>query len=472
MKMERKWRGLTVLVCWLLFALLFRWIVNDGWQQRSVTTDRVVEAQEIKSGEETLTAEQDAVLAADEVTELEISIRCASPGTVKARIFQGGQLLSEGSAQAEQGTDVQRLLVALNPAVKGKKNESIQLSLEADPGISLLYGNGYSTGRNVIDLQDDSSFQADGSAFQGSLCISQRGADKMTILNWYWPAVALITAAAAAVMVIHRKKPDSAIGRLLGKVEVIRERYTYLMKMLIVRDFKVKYKASVLGILWSFLNPLLMTLVYYFVFSTIFRNDSENFVIYLMSGIILYNFFSESTNLGLAAIVGNAGLITKVYVPKYIYPISKVLSSSINLGISLIPLLLVMALSGTAFTRNLLLLPLAMAFIIVFSIGVSLILSALNVFFRDVQFLWTVVLTIWNFLTPIFYPESIIPQRYIHLYHLNPLYQFTAFLRSIVLHGQSPAPLSFLYCLICAVIPLVIGIVVFRKLQDKFVLYL
>ena len=144
-----------------------------------------------------------------------------------------------------------------------------------------------------------------------------------------------------------------------------------------VRDFKIKYKASVLGVLWSFLNPLLMTFVYMFVFSTLFRSSSiENFVVYLMSGIILFNYFSEATNLGMQSIVGNAGLITKVYMPKYILPISKVLSSAINLVISLIPLMIMMALTGVRFSKSLLLIPLVLVFLILFCVGVSLILAS------------------------------------------------------------------------------------------------
>ena len=132
---------------------------------------------------------------------------------------------------------------------------------------------------------------------------------------------------------------------------------------------------------WSFLNPLLTMAVYLFVFSTLFRSDIEHFPVYLMSGIVLLIFFSEATSLGLGAIVGNSHLIAKVYMPKIIYPLTKVLSASINLCISFVPLLIVMIITGVSLTKSLLLLPVVVMFLLVFSLDVSLILATLNVFF-------------------------------------------------------------------------------------------
>ena len=117
-------------------------------------------------------------------------------------------------------------------------------------------------------------------------------------------------------------------------------RYRFLIQQLVSRDFKTKYKRSVLGIVWSFLNPLLTMLVQYVVFSTIFKSDIPNFPVYLLTGIVLFNFFSEACSMGITSILGNASLITKVYVPKYIYPVTRVLSSGINMLFSLVPLLL------------------------------------------------------------------------------------------------------------------------------------
>ena len=250
------------------------------------------------------------------------------------------------------------------------------------------------------------------------------------------------------------------------------KRYKYLLKQLVGRDFRVKYQASVLGVLWSFLNPMLMAFVYYFVFSTIFKSAIDHFIVYLMSGIILFNYFSESTSLSLISVVGNAPLITKVYIPKYIFPVTKALSSAINLAISFIPLFALMLFTGVPFHKSLLLIPLLLFFLVGFATGVGLILSAMYVFFRDVGFLWSVLISIWNFLTPIFYPVSIIPDKYMPFYQLNPMYQILSFARSIILNGVSPAPQAYLFCLLWSMGTLAVGLAVYYKSQDKFCLYL
>lgn len=250
------------------------------------------------------------------------------------------------------------------------------------------------------------------------------------------------------------------------------QRYGYLMRQLISRDFKTKYKRSVLGILWSFLNPLLTMAVQYVVFSTIFRSDILNFPLYLLTGIVCFNFFSEATTMALQSIVGNASLITKVYVPKYIYPVSRVLSSAINLLLSLIPLLAVMLLTKTPIRPAILLLPFGIMCLIIFSIGVGFILSTAMVFFRDTQFLWGVLVMLWMYLTPIIYPENIIPAQFMTLYKCNPLYHIIRFIRIILMDGVSPEPKAYGLCLIACVVPLLVGAVIFKKNQDKFVLNL
>jgi ABC-2 type transport system permease protein len=131
-----------------------------------------------------------------------------------------------------------------------------------------------------------------------------------------------------------------------------------------------------------------------------------------------------------------------------------------------------MAFTGVRFTKAMLLLPFVVLFLVMLTTGVSLILSTMTVFFRDTQFLWGILITIINFMTPIFYPETIIPAAFRTLYHINPLYQILFFMRSITLNGVSPTPITYLYCLLVSAVPLVLGLWIFRKQQDKFVLYL
>ena len=241
---------------------------------------------------------------------------------------------------------------------------------------------------------------------------------------------------------------------------------------MVQRDFKTKYKRSVLGVLWSLLNPLLTMTVQYIVFSTIFKSSIENFPVYLLIGTICYAFFSESISSALNAIVGNASLITKVYVPKYIYPFTKVISSGINLLFSMIPLLVVMIFTDTRFTFAMLMVPVPLMFLFMLCLGVGLLLCTGMTFFRDVQFLWSVVVMLWSYYTPIFYPESIIPSAWLGLFKLNPLYHVIRLMRSLLMDGVSPDPKTYAVCFVACFVPFVIGAWAFKRKQDRFILYI
>ena len=249
-------------------------------------------------------------------------------------------------------------------------------------------------------------------------------------------------------------------------------KYKSLLGQLVNRDFKIKYKRSVLGVVWSFVNPLMMMLVQYAVFSTLFKSDTANYPVYLISGTILFSFFNEAAGFGLGSITGNASLIKKVYIPKYIYPLSKLISSLINFGIQLILLAIIMVFTQCQFSIYLFLLLFDILCLTMFTLGVILILSTLNTFFQDTQFLWGVVSTIWMYFTPVFYTENIIPEKFIKLYHTNPLYQYINFARTCIIDAQGPDLICYVYCLVPAVLMLLIGLLVFRRKQDKFALYL
>lgn len=249
-------------------------------------------------------------------------------------------------------------------------------------------------------------------------------------------------------------------------------KYRFLLHQLVSRDFKTKYKRSVLGILWSFLNPLLTMLVQYIIFSTIFKQDIANFPAYLIIGVVFFNFFTEATSMGLTSIVDNSQLITKVYIPKYIFPISRTLSSCVNMLLSFVPMFAIIFITGTPVKPMLLILIYPVICTILFSLGVALFLSASMVFFRDMQFIWNVLSMLWMYATPIFYPESIIPQQFQVIMKLNPMYHFIRFSRTIILSGISPDPQAYLFCFVGAVVPLAIGALLFKKTQDKFILYI
>ena len=249
-------------------------------------------------------------------------------------------------------------------------------------------------------------------------------------------------------------------------------KYRFLIKQLVNRDFKTKYKRSVLGVFWSFLNPLLTMVVQYIVFSNLFRFDIENYPVYLLTGILMFNYFNEACSLTLMSIVSNASLITKVYVPKYIYPLTRVMSSFINLLISMIPLALVVAISGLRPTACIFLAIIPVLCIAVFCLGLGMLLATSMVFFQDTQFLWGVVSMIWMYLTPIFYPASILPDSFRWIIDVNPLYYFIDFMRTCIITGMSPEPRVYLMCILWAAAMLLLGTQVFRRNQDKFILYL
>ncbi|OCN00667.1 ABC transporter [Clostridium sp. W14A] len=259
---------------------------------------------------------------------------------------------------------------------------------------------------------------------------------------------------------------------MLLNVLIAIRKYRFLIHQLVSRDFKTKYKRSLLGVFWSFLNPLLMMLVQYYVFSTVFKSDIEYYPVYLLTGIIMFNFFSEACSMALTSILSNASLITKVYVPKYIYPLTRTLSSLVNLLISLIPLFVVILCSGVPITKAFLLFPFALLCLAIFSLGLGMLLAAGMVFFRDVQFLWGVVSMIWMYATPIFYPVSILPSKFSFVLSINPLYYFLTFARTCIIGGISPEPIAYVQSFLFALGMLLIGVFTFKKTQDKFILYI
>lgn len=249
-------------------------------------------------------------------------------------------------------------------------------------------------------------------------------------------------------------------------------KYRHLISELVIRDIKVKYKKSILGVLWTLLNPLLTMVVLTIVFSNLFRFDIENFPVYLITGQVMFNFFSEATNMSMMSINDNAQLIKKVYIPKYIFPISKVLSSFVNLIFSLAAVLLIVIFMKIPIRISSIFSLLSLGYILLFTAGIGLILVSLNVFFRDIQHLYGVLLTAWMYLTPIFYPVNIIPDQFKWLVAANPLFYMIQHFRATILYGVVPnIELNFI-CFMNAMGAFLIGLFVFYKAQDKFILHI
>lgn len=265
---------------------------------------------------------------------------------------------------------------------------------------------------------------------------------------------------------------------MLSKILKNFKKYSFLMKEMVSRDFKVKYKRSVLGIVWSLLYPLLQMMVMAIVFSQMFKFKMEgvNYLVYLMTGLVIYNYFSEASNTAMASVVGNFNLMNKVYIPKYIFPLSKCIFVAINFLLTLIPLLLIILFTETPETHctiNIyyLLLPYSYICMFLFTVGLSFILSTISVFLRDIFYIYGIVLTIWQYFTPLFYDITMIDPKLQVLFKFNPLYQFINFTRQIILYNQLPSLSCWIGCGISALLMFILGCVIFRKKQDKFIYY-
>ena len=223
------------------------------------------------------------------------------------------------------------------------------------------------------------------------------------------------------------------------------KKYKNLLGNLVSRDIKVRYRRSVLGMLWTVLNPLLMMIVITVVFSTLFKQNIDHFPIYYLSGSLIFSFCSETTSNALYAIIGNASLMKKVYIPKYLFPLSKVLSGLVNLGFSMIAMFGVMLLMKVEFKLSLLLLP--------------------------IPHFYGVFVLAWTYFTPIFYPVTILPESAMKIMRINPMYHYVQYMRTLVLEGVFPGIRENIICLFIALGMLGMGTCIFYRKQDKFVLY-
>ncbi len=250
-------------------------------------------------------------------------------------------------------------------------------------------------------------------------------------------------------------------------------KYRFLLQELVLRDVKLKYRRSVLGIFWSLLNPLLTMTVITIIFSQLFRFDVPNYHLYILTGIVLFSFHSEATTSAMNSILNNSGLIKKVYIPKYILVFAKTASSLVNLGFSVIAIFVILLFSDVKFTLINLMFPLPLLYLFIFATGIGLILSVYTVFFRDLAHLYTVGLTAWMYLTPIIYPIEIVPEKFHFIVKtINPLYYFLLCFREIILYSQPPSLQLHFSCLSIALFTFIVGLYVFFKNQDRFILHI
>ena len=473
-------KKIAVFLCvYLAFAGLLYWVGNEQMEAVQVKTDALTPSFSDGGLVGTHVIQQPFLSQADTLDQILLFIGTfdrINQSEVVVQIFEGKELLWENKYSTAHLKDKTFNEFSLDEPLTGVKGKELVLQIYTvdvaiDQAISFYFGNTISASKTEIGVDIDKPAILDGQQLQGGLCMSVVGRNLLPVKKLYWPMVCVgavllsIAYLFSYFQYVHQGK--GLVAKIIGV-----RRYTFLMKQLVSRDFKTKYKRSVLGVLWSLLNPLLTMSVQYIIFASLFQSTIENFAVYLLTGIVIFNFFSEAVGMGLTSIVANAPLITKVYVPKYIYPVSRVFSSAVNVIISMVPLCILIIFSGIPIKKSMVLIPVVLIYVTLFCIGMSLILSSAMVFFRDVQFLWGIISMLWMYITPIFYPESIIPSKFISIYHMNPLYQFIYFLREITMNGVAPSPYTFLFCTGASLLSLAVGLVVFKKTQDRFVFYL
>ena len=261
---------------------------------------------------------------------------------------------------------------------------------------------------------------------------------------------------------------------MINNIKYVCKKYSFLLQQLVSRDFKVKYKRSVLGVLWSLLYPILTMAVMALVFTNVFKftTPGVNYLAYLMSGLVIFNYFSEASNLAMSSVVANFSLINKVYMPKYIFPLSKCVFVGINFLLSQIPLYIILLATGTGINLYHLLLPYAYLCLFLFTLGFGLILATVAVFLRDMFYIYGVVISLWTYMTPIMYDIAIIDNPYLlFIFKCNPMYWFVYFTRKIMLYHTMPEVNVWIYCIVFGLGTLIVGIFTFKKNQDKFIYY-
>ncbi len=259
---------------------------------------------------------------------------------------------------------------------------------------------------------------------------------------------------------------------MIKKVIKKLRQHQFLFEELVKRDFTKKYKRTVLGMLWSVLGPLITLGVMALVFTQFFGRNMEHYIIYMFCGNLLYSFFKESTGTGMTALYDNSSIFSKINVPKYMFLLSKNVSSLINFGINIIVLFIFCIVDGVAFSWKFIMLLYPIGCLVVFNLGVGLILSALYLMFRDMKYLYDIFTLLLMYLSAIFYSIDAYSQKVQYLFYLNPIYVYIRYFRKIILEGTIPKLSFHLLAAAYAIVVLVIGAVIYKKKNYKFLYYI
>ena len=261
---------------------------------------------------------------------------------------------------------------------------------------------------------------------------------------------------------------DSANNRV-SAISELKElgKYRYLLGQLIRRDILTRYKRSILGVAWTMLNPLGTMLILSIVFSRLF-NAVQPYPVYILSGLLVWNFFAQATNAATSGLVWGGGLLTRIYIPPTAFGVSAIGTALVNMLLSIIPLILVMFFTGAVIPWTMVFLPVSVLLVTGFALGFGLVISSLAVFFPDVSEMYQIVLTAWMYLTPIIYPETIIPEKWLGLYRLNPMYWMVKMFRLPIFDGKIPTWMEFWPALVWSMLTLVVGWLFFTSKSDEY----
>lgn len=249
------------------------------------------------------------------------------------------------------------------------------------------------------------------------------------------------------------------------------KKYQFLFEELVKRDFKKKYKRTVLGMLWSLLAPLLNVMILLVIFKHLFGRTQDHFIIYIFSGTVMFSFYTECTQGCMRALMANASIFTKINVPKYLFMFSKAIQAFINYLLTLVLYFVFCAFDGIKFGPHMLSLIYPMITSLVLCLGIGMILSALYVFFKDVEYLYSVFLTLLNYVSAIFYPVTIVPEQFRNLFYINPVYCYIQYFRVVTIDCQVPSWELHALCAFYALFFLAIGCIIYKRYNKEFLYY-
>ncbi len=248
--------------------------------------------------------------------------------------------------------------------------------------------------------------------------------------------------------------------------------YRFLFEELVKRDFTKKYKRTVLGILWSVIGPLMTLAIMALVFTNFFGRNTPHYIVYLFCGNLVFNYFKESTLTGMTSLYENADIFSKINVPKYLFLLSKNVSSLINFLINIVVLFVFVIIDGIRFSWTFFLLLYPICCLIAFNLGMGLILSALYLMFRDLKYLYDIFSMLLMYLSAIFYTVSSYPEDVQQLFLLNPVYTYIRYFREAIIEHSVPSLQLHLLNAAYAVVVLIIGAIIYKKKNYKFLYYI